>query len=681
LARITIPECRATSVSIPVDTRAGSVTRRGTACRDAHHLLGRHVHELHLLGRDLPQVPAEPAVHPLVGDLVPLGRRVGRGDVELGLLVGPQPGHVLGQLLVLHLPVRGDEEPVLVDLAVNREARDEPDVRPLRRLDRADPAVVRDVHVAHLEPGPLAVQATRPERREPPLVRQLRERVRLVNDLAQLAAAEEVLDRGRHALRVDERPRGHFFLGPRGHPLLDRPAELQEALAHLVGGQLVDGPQAPVAQVVDVVDREPGLVLLGLVRLPQLEQVLEGVDEVHGPEGHLRLRDVLVELPVDAEPADAAEPVPVRVEELLLEQLLGLLQLRRITRPELLVDLEQGRLVRLGPVVLDRLQDDRVLGRGQGGHVPEGGGDDPVHRVLGERLAGVDVHLPRLGVDDVVVGVHRGDFLLGVPDQPVPGLGALQLDRFRLIKLPDDGGGRGVGRVHGPQQGHGRELARLVDPDAEVVLLGDIDLDPAAALRDDPAGVEFEIAVDFLNEVHARRAVELADDDALGPVDDELAAADHDRHVAQVDLLLDGRPVGLAEAEPHLERPAVGQAELAALVRLVPRLAQLVLDVLQGDLLVVTLDREDLLEHPLQARRGPLVGRGVELEEPVVRPGLDVRERRDLDGVEVASEVSHGGRFDDALGRDGHGLLLPGVTTRRQRPRGRGPRVGGRVRL
>ena len=40
-------------------------------------------------------------------------------------------------------------------------------------------------------------------------------------------------------------------------------------------------------------------------------------------------------------------------------------------------------------------------------------------------------------------------------------------------------------------------------------------------------------------KVDAGRAVQLADDDALGAVDDELAAADHDRHVAEVDLLLD----------------------------------------------------------------------------------------------------------------------------------------------
>ena len=72
--------------------------------------------------------------------------------------------------------------------------------------------------------------------------------------------------------------------------------------------------------------------------------------------------------------------------------------------------------------------------------------------------------------------------------------------------------------------------------------------------------------LDLDDEVDAGRAVELADDDALGAVDDELAAADHDRHVAEVDLFLDAVSP-LLQAEPDAERPAVGEAELAALVR------------------------------------------------------------------------------------------------------------------
>ena len=103
-------------------------------------------------------------------------------------------------------------------------------------------------------------------------------------------------------------------------------------------------------------------------------------------------------------------------------------------------------------------------------------------------------------------------------------------------------------------------------------------------------------------------AVELADDDPLGAVDDELAAADHDRHVAEVDRLLDRR-LPLVQAEPDVERPAVGQAELAALVGLVARLAQVELDVFQLERLVIALDREDLAEDPLQPASLAVLGR------------------------------------------------------------------------
>jgi hypothetical protein len=44
---------------------------------------------------------------------------------------------------------------------------------------------------------------------------------------------------------------------------------------------------------------------------PQLEHVLERVDEVFRPKRHHGLGHVLVELAVDAEPADAAQAVTV----------------------------------------------------------------------------------------------------------------------------------------------------------------------------------------------------------------------------------------------------------------------------------------------------------------------------------------------------------------------------------
>ena len=104
------------------------------------------------------------------------------------------------------------------------------------------------------KPARLRFKTARAEGRQPPLVREHRQRIRLVDDLRQLAAAEEVLDRRRDALRVDQAARRHVLDVLEAHPLLHGAAELQEALAHFVARQLVDRPQAAIAQVVDVVD-------------------------------------------------------------------------------------------------------------------------------------------------------------------------------------------------------------------------------------------------------------------------------------------------------------------------------------------------------------------------------------------------------------------------------------------
>ena len=51
-----------------------------------------------------------------------------------------------------------------------------------------------DVHVADFEARPLAVQTAGAQGRQTPLVRELRQRVGLVDDLRQFAAAEEEVD-------------------------------------------------------------------------------------------------------------------------------------------------------------------------------------------------------------------------------------------------------------------------------------------------------------------------------------------------------------------------------------------------------------------------------------------------------------------------------------------------------
>src|SRR5690606_17254278 len=100
----------------------------------------------------------EPAV------LVELGAGL-RDDVVVLLRRGEVVDPV-GDLAALDLAVGRLDEPGRVDAGERGERADEADVRAFRRLDRAHAAVVRRVHVAHLDAGALARQTAGPERRQ-----------------------------------------------------------------------------------------------------------------------------------------------------------------------------------------------------------------------------------------------------------------------------------------------------------------------------------------------------------------------------------------------------------------------------------------------------------------------------------------------------------------------------------
>ena len=172
----------------------------------------------------------------------------------------------------LHQPVRRLDEAVFVDLGVGGERVDQADIRPFRRLDRADAAVMRRMHVAHLEAGALARQTARTECREAALVRHLRQRVGLVHELRELRGAEELPHRRRRRLGVDQVVRHHGVDIDGAHALADRALHAQQADAVLVLHQLADRAHAAVAEIVDVVDLAAAVL--------QLAQDLHGAQDV-----------------------------------------------------------------------------------------------------------------------------------------------------------------------------------------------------------------------------------------------------------------------------------------------------------------------------------------------------------------------------------------------------------------
>src|SRR5690606_20841943 len=146
------------------------------------------------------------------------------------------------------------EEAVLIGPGVGGQRVDQTDVRTFRGLDRADTTIVGRVYVTHLEAGAFTGQTTRAERRNASLVGELRQRVVLVHELGQLAGTDELLDRRRDRLGVDQVLGHQAFALSHGQTLLDRTLDAHQAHTELVLGHFTDGADTTVAQMVDIVD-------------------------------------------------------------------------------------------------------------------------------------------------------------------------------------------------------------------------------------------------------------------------------------------------------------------------------------------------------------------------------------------------------------------------------------------
>src|SRR5438046_2763431 len=158
-----------------------------------------------------------------------------------------------------------------------------------------------------------------------------------------------------------------------------------------------------------------------------------------------------------------------------------------------------------------------------------------------------------------------------------------------------------------------RELLLLVDVDVDHVVNVDRELDPRAPERDDARREQpLAVGVDALFEHHAGRAVQLRHDHPLGAVDHEGAQRREDRQLTEIDFLLDDvlgalGLDGLAhlfhdhQLQRRLQRHRIGHVPLDALLDRVLRLPEPVLHELEGGVPVHVLDREHVLEHPLQS--------------------------------------------------------------------------------
>src|SRR4029079_5853255 len=316
-----------------------------------HELLGRNVDVVDLFLRYEQHVTLIAAGDEIVRQLA-LGIDLGVGlrNVVAHLLHRRQVDDLVGELAVDDLAVRALDEAVLVDARERRQRVDEADVRTFRRLDRADAAVVRRMHVAHLEAGALARQTARAKCRQAALVGDLRQRVGLVHKLRELRRPEELAHSGGRRLGVDQVLRHDSVDVDRGHALLDGALHAEQADAVLVLHQLADRADAPVAEVIDVVDLP--------LAVAQVDQRLDDGEDVLAAQYAHGIGRIELEAHVHLHAADGGEVVTLAIEEQRVEQIGRRLDRRRLTRAHDPVNVHQ-RLFHVGVLVdFERVADE-----------------------------------------------------------------------------------------------------------------------------------------------------------------------------------------------------------------------------------------------------------------------------------------------------------------------------------
>src|ERR1019366_1539542 len=240
---------------------------------DRDDLLGRHVHQLDLVGLDEvdlgrggrglvrrpdAQAGADRATtheHAVgLDDALFVDLGVGLGNDVTLFFVGREVLDLAGHLAVGHHAVGRLGEAVAVDARIVGQVANQTHVGALGRLDLTHASVVRGVHVANLEAGALARQAPRSQRRQAALVGEAREGVVLVHELAQLRGGEELLDRRHDGTDVDQRL-GRDGLDVLGvHTLAYDALHARQAGAQRVLDQFADAANAAVGEVVLVVN-------------------------------------------------------------------------------------------------------------------------------------------------------------------------------------------------------------------------------------------------------------------------------------------------------------------------------------------------------------------------------------------------------------------------------------------
>ena len=302
--------------------------------RNRHDLLRRDVHQFDVFRTGYFVFAATPNRDEFIGKLaLAVDRGIRLRDAVATFFHRRHIEDLFGYLTLFDLAVRRLDEAILIDARERRQAVDQSDIRAFRRLNRANPAVVRRVHVAHFEAGTFARQTTWSKRREATLMRNLTQRVRLIHELRQLRRPKKFTDRRGCRLGVDQIVRHNTVDIDRAHPLANSALHAKQANTILVLQEFADGANTTIAEVIDIVDLATTVL--------QFNHDFDDVEDVFLAKNTHLIVGRLIEARVHLHTTDRREIVALGVEEQALEHRFCRLEGRRLTRAHHTIDVDK----------------------------------------------------------------------------------------------------------------------------------------------------------------------------------------------------------------------------------------------------------------------------------------------------------------------------------------------------
>ena len=229
--------------------------RRG----DGYNHLRRNIHEIRLGVFNFQKFIAVTCIDLRAGKTaIFIERLIGLGHDVIILHIGRHINHFIQHhaRLFINTAERRFNEAIFIDPRKSGKVGDQADVRAFRRFNWAHAAIVAIVYVTHLKSGTVSGKAAGAKGGKAALMRQLRQRIRLIHKLRQRRGAEKLLDGSQHGANINQRlgrNRCAILRLKSRHAFAHHALHAGKANAELVLQQFAHRTNAAVAQMVDII--------------------------------------------------------------------------------------------------------------------------------------------------------------------------------------------------------------------------------------------------------------------------------------------------------------------------------------------------------------------------------------------------------------------------------------------